>query len=211
MTPRARPTSCTPSSTPRSATRRAARRPRRVGRTPRPPRARALRESTLDVDRELIAAAAAGWPAGSRRAGGCSRSATAAAPPTPPRWRRCSRRPPWGEPLPACSLAADEAVLTALGNDVGFDLVFSRQLIAHAAGDMALAMSTSGNSENLLAGAPEALARGMLTVGFAGYDGGSSRCHAMWTFAPVRSRERPPDPGGAGLRRLCAAAAPRPA
>ena len=41
-------------------------------------------------------------------------------------------RPPWGQPLPARYLVDDSAVLTALGNDVGFDLVFSRQLIAHA-------------------------------------------------------------------------------
>ena len=40
------------------------------------------------------------------------------------------RRPPWGTPLPAASLAADEAVITALANDVGFELVFSRQLMA---------------------------------------------------------------------------------
>ena len=40
------------------------------------------------------------------------------------------RRPPWGRALRPASLVADEAVLTALGNDVGFELVFSRQLIA---------------------------------------------------------------------------------
>ena len=55
------------------------------------------------------------------------------------------------EPLPARCLVDDSAVLTALGNDVGFDLVFSRQLIAHArAGDIAVGLSTSGNSRNLL-------------------------------------------------------------
>jgi D-sedoheptulose 7-phosphate isomerase len=82
-------------------------------------------------------------------------------------------RPPWGRPLPARSLAAETAVLTALGNDVGFDLVFSRQLIAHArAGDVAVGLSTSGNSENLLVAFAEARRRGLLTVGLAGYDGG---------------------------------------
>lgn len=81
-------------------------------------------------------------------------------------------RPPTGRPLPARRLA-DEAVLTALGNDVGFDLVFSRQLIAHARpGDVALAVSTSGSSPNLLAGLAEARRLGMLTLGMAGYDGG---------------------------------------
>lgn len=83
------------------------------------------------------------------------------------------RRPPWGRALPARSLAADEAVLTALGNDVGFELVFSRQLIAYArSGDIAFGMSTSGNSVNLLHAFTEGRRRGLLTVGMAGYDGG---------------------------------------
>lgn len=81
--------------------------------------------------------------------------------------------PPEGRPLPARSLVDDTAVLTALGNDVGFDLVFSRQLIAHATAlDMAVGFSTSGNSRNVLAAFGEAKARGLLTVGIAGYDGG---------------------------------------
>ena len=57
------------------------------------------------------------------------------------------RHPPHGRPLPALSLVDDQAVLTALSNDVGFELVFSRQLIAHAAaGDIAVGFSTSGDS-----------------------------------------------------------------
>ena len=76
-------------------------------------------------------------------------------------------------PLPAWSLTADQAVLTALGNDVGFELVFARQLIARARpGDIAIAMSTSGNSKDLAAAFREARRRSMYTVGFAGYDGG---------------------------------------
>jgi len=83
-------------------------------------------------------------------------------------------QPPEAEPLPAWSLTADQAVLTALGNDVGFDLVFARQLIARAqAADIALAMSTSGNSADLLLGLREAHGRGMYTIGFTGYDGGA--------------------------------------
>ncbi len=82
-------------------------------------------------------------------------------------------KPPWGRPLPARSLAADQAVLTALSNDIGFDVVFSRQLIAYGrAGDIAFGTSTSGNSDNLLMAFAEAKKRGMLTVGMAGYDGG---------------------------------------
>ena len=77
-------------------------------------------------------------------------------------------------PLPAWSLAADEAVVTALGNDVGFDLIFSRQLIARARdGDIAVALSTSGNSADLTTALAEARRRGLYTIGFAGYDGGA--------------------------------------
>jgi D-sedoheptulose 7-phosphate isomerase len=83
-------------------------------------------------------------------------------------------QPPTAEPLPAWSLTADQAVLTALGNDVGFDLVFARQLIARArACDIAVAMSTSGNSTDLLLAMREAHGRGMYTIGFTGYDGGA--------------------------------------
>lgn len=81
--------------------------------------------------------------------------------------------PPSGQPMRARSLVGDEATLTALGNDVGFDLVFSRQLIAHAhEGDMAFGFSTSGNSDNVVRAFGEARRRGMLTVGLAGYEGG---------------------------------------
>jgi D-sedoheptulose 7-phosphate isomerase len=80
---------------------------------------------------------------------------------------------PATRPLPTRSLVSDQAVLTALGNDVGFELVFSRQLIAYAtAGDMAIGFSTSGNSNNLMRAFAEAKARGLLTAGLAGYDGG---------------------------------------
>ena len=83
------------------------------------------------------------------------------------------RTPPWGRALSARSLTDDPAVLTAVSNDVGFSLVFSRQVIAHGrSGDMAMAISTSGSSENLLTAMAEARGRGMLTVGVAGYDGG---------------------------------------
>ena len=86
--------------------------------------------------------------------------------------------PPRGRALPARSLVGDSAILTALGNDVGFELVFSRQLIAYASpGDIAIGLSTSGNSRNLLTAFAEARAHGLATVGFAGYDGGEmARC-----------------------------------
>jgi D-sedoheptulose 7-phosphate isomerase len=81
--------------------------------------------------------------------------------------------PAAGRPLPALNLSADQAVVTALGNDVGFDLIFSRQIIAHARSrDIAVAFSTSGSSRDLMAALREARGRGLLTVEFAGYDGG---------------------------------------
>ncbi len=81
--------------------------------------------------------------------------------------------PPHPAPLAARSLAEDQAVLTALSNDIGFDVVFSRQLIAHGhPADIAMGFSTSGNSDNLLVAFAEAAKHGMLTVGLAGYDGG---------------------------------------
>jgi len=82
-------------------------------------------------------------------------------------------RPPHGASLPARSLVEDPAVLTALANDVGFDAVFSRQLIASAtAGDIALGISTSGTSRNVLHAFDEARRRGLLSVGLTGYGGG---------------------------------------
>ena len=67
------------------------------------------------------------------------------------------REPPSGRPLPAVSLVDDRAVLTALSNDVGFDLVFSRQIIAHASpDDVAIGFSTSGDSVNVLRALEEA-------------------------------------------------------
>ena len=86
---------------------------------------------------------------------------------------RLFAQPPWGRAVPARTLAEDPAILTALGNDVGFELVFARQLIAYAtAGDVAVGLSTSGNSRNVLVALAEARRRHMLTVGLAGYDGG---------------------------------------
>ena len=70
-------------------------------------------------------------------------------------------------------LEADLAVVTALANDVGFDVVFARQLGAFGRpGDIAVGMSTSGNSDNLVRAFEEASRRGLLTIGLAGYQGG---------------------------------------
>ena len=76
-------------------------------------------------------------------------------------------------PLPALCLTNDTAVVTALSNDVGFDVVFARQLQAVAQpGDVAVAVSTSGGSANVLAALAAARKGGLVTVGFSGYGGG---------------------------------------
>ena len=80
--------------------------------------------------------------------------------------------PAW-QPLPALALTNDIAVITAIGNDVGFDNIFARQIIAFGRpGDIALAFSTSGNSSNLLSALTQAKRQGSLTIGLTGYDGG---------------------------------------
>ena len=134
----------------------------------------ALRRSTLEANTELIGRAASEmarrFSSGGRlftfgNGGSCTDCTTLA---------RLFAQPPVGSPLPAWSLTADQAIITALGNDVGFELVFARQLIARAkAGDIAIAMSTSGSSPNLMAALKEARHRGMYTIGFAGYEGGA--------------------------------------
>jgi D-sedoheptulose 7-phosphate isomerase len=85
----------------------------------------------------------------------------------------CVDPPPgWGT-IPAISLAAEPANITALANDIGTEAIFARQLIAHARPeDIAVGISTSGGSANILAALAEARRRGLLTVGILGYDGG---------------------------------------
>ena len=82
--------------------------------------------------------------------------------------------PPVGmEPVPAISLSAEPANITAIANDIGGEAIFARQLIAHAQSeDVAVGISTSGGSDNILAALAEARKRGLLTVGIVGYDGG---------------------------------------
>ncbi|MBP1605419.1 MAG: phosphoheptose isomerase [Acidobacteria bacterium] len=76
-------------------------------------------------------------------------------------------------PLPAIALTTDTSILTAAGNDYGFDKVFSRQVEALGrSGDVAMAISTSGVSPNVLAGARAARSLGLVTIGLTGRDGG---------------------------------------
>jgi len=81
--------------------------------------------------------------------------------------------PPGSEPLPALGLTNDVAVITALSNDVSFEVVFARQVRAFGRpGDIAVAISTSGGSPNVLAAIEEGASAGLITVGLAGYGGG---------------------------------------
>ena len=76
--------------------------------------------------------------------------------------------------LPAVALSTDTSILTAIGNDYGFEAIFSRQVEALAApGDMVVGISTSGNSPNVLKAFQVARQRGCCIVGLLGRDGGS--------------------------------------
>jgi D-sedoheptulose 7-phosphate isomerase len=78
--------------------------------------------------------------------------------------------------LRAVALTTDTSILTAIGNDYSYDYVFARQLEALASpGDVFLAISTSGNSKNLLAALTEAKKRGIHTIGLTGNHGGQMR------------------------------------
>ncbi len=89
-------------------------------------------------------------------------------------WMLDCIQPPAGyRPVPAVSLSLEPANLTALANDVGTEVIFSRQLMAHARPeDVAIAISTSGGSKNIILALEEARKRKMLTVALLGYDGG---------------------------------------
>jgi D-sedoheptulose 7-phosphate isomerase len=82
--------------------------------------------------------------------------------------------PPAGyRPVPAISLSMEPANLTAIANDVGLELIFLRQVIAQARKeDVAIGISTSGGSRNVILALEEARKRGLLTVALLGYDGG---------------------------------------
>ncbi len=85
----------------------------------------------------------------------------------------CVAPPSGWRPIPAISLAMEPANISAIANDVGTEVVFLRQLIAHARPqDVAIGISTSGGSRNIIAALEEARKRGLLTVALLGYDGG---------------------------------------
>jgi D-sedoheptulose 7-phosphate isomerase len=134
-----------------------------------------LRGQTLHENRDDLVAAAAALRAcfdadGRLLALGNGGSATDAMDavadfryPPDPRW----------VPRRAIDLTEDPAILTAIANDVGTEAIFARQVIAHGReGDALLAISTSGNSANVIAALVEARQRGLHTIALVGYDGG---------------------------------------
>ncbi len=85
----------------------------------------------------------------------------------------CILPPPGFDAIPAVSLSMEPANITAVANDIGVEAIFLRQLIAQARPeDVAIGISTSGGSRNIIAALEEARKRGMLTVALLGYDGG---------------------------------------
>jgi D-sedoheptulose 7-phosphate isomerase len=98
-------------------------------------------------------------------------------------------------PLPCVSLTTDIAVLTAIGNDQDFSLIYSQQLkMLGRAGDMALGVSTSGKSANINRALQMAREMGMLTIGFTGRDGGRmppvcDHCFIVPSFSIPRIQE----------------------
>jgi D-sedoheptulose 7-phosphate isomerase len=134
----------------------------------------ALRQQTLAEGREELAAAAAAlrerFDAGGKLlALGNGGSATDAMDAV------ADFREPPGDwpPRRAMDLTEDAAILTAIANDIGAEALFARQVIAYGReGDALLALSTSGNSANVIEALREARRRGVLTVAMVGYDGG---------------------------------------
>ena len=93
--------------------------------------------------------------------------------------------------LPGIALTTDSSILTAIGNDYGFERVFSRQIEAlGAAGDVFVAISTSGRSANILAGIDAARAKSMRVIGFTGATGGDMRDRCDTCFC-IPSTETP--------------------
>jgi D-sedoheptulose 7-phosphate isomerase len=85
--------------------------------------------------------------------------------------------------LPALALATDIAAITCIANDYGYDELFARQIRAHGQkGDIAIAISTSGNSPNVLKGVAAARERGLITVGWTGGTGGQLAALVEYPF-----------------------------
>lgn len=107
--------------------------------------------------------------------------------------------------MAAVALTADTSILTAVANDYGFERVFARQIEAIGApGDVALGISTSGDSANVRAGLDEARARGLTTVALTGRDGGAiGRSADVHVNVPEASTARAQEVHRTLLHALC--------
>lgn len=102
-------------------------------------------------------------------------------------WALDCIQPPQGfQSVPAVSLAMEPANITAVANDVGTEVVFLRQLIAQARpNDIAIGISTSGGSRNIIMALEEARKRNLLTIALLGYDGGEIQRRGLADFPIV--------------------------
>lgn len=98
----------------------------------------------------------------------------------------CVAPPPGYRPIPAVSLALEPANISAIANDIGTEVIFLRQLIAQARPeDVAIGISTSGGSPNIVMAMEEARKRNLLTVALLGYDGGEIKRREIVDFPIV--------------------------
>ena len=94
---------------------------------------------------------------------------------------------------PAVDLTEDPSILTAIANDIGVDAIFSRQVIAYGQpADALLALSTSGNSPNVIEALGQARSQGLLTIAMVGYDGGRVRAEGLADHVIVTRSEHIP-------------------
>ncbi len=101
--------------------------------------------------------------------------------------------PATGSAWPAIDLTADSGILTAIANDIGVDAIFSRQVIAYGEpGDALLALSTSGNSGNVIDALAEARRRGLMSIAMVGYDGGRVAAKGLADHVVVTRSEHIP-------------------
>jgi D-sedoheptulose 7-phosphate isomerase len=94
--------------------------------------------------------------------------------------------------LPAIALTTDSSILTAVGNDYGFDQIFARQIEALGRpNDVALGISTSGNSPNVIEAVKKAKKQNLKTIGLAGKEGGAlARCVDLAITVPSANTAR---------------------
>jgi D-sedoheptulose 7-phosphate isomerase len=98
-----------------------------------------------------------------------------------------------GRAWPAIDLTEDPGILTAIANDVGIDAIFSRQVIAYGLrGDALLALSTSGNSRNVIDALGQARRQGLETIALVGYDGGRVGAEGLADHVVVTRSEHIP-------------------